>query len=132
MTLKELNELRDMHFHIRRLKRRIAEIESLAYPQSPKTDNSPSDTHNNSSKTERAVEKTEKHKAVLIRLKEDYERRVSDLEAEIYTLEDEHIKAILGSRFIDAHSWLQVARDGGGRNTADGVRKACFRFFENK
>ena len=65
MTLRELNELRDMRFHIKRLKRRIAEIESAALPQSPKTDNSPGGTHGNPSKTERVVEKTERHKAAL-------------------------------------------------------------------
>ena len=130
MTLRELNELRDMRFHIKRLKRRIAEIESAALPQSPKTDNSPGGTHGNPSKTERVVEKTERHKAALYALKEDYERRVSELETEIYSLDDEHIKAILISRFVDARSWVQVAHEVGGGNTADGVRKACFRFFQ--
>ena len=132
MTLKELNELRDMRFHIKRLKRRIAEIESLAFPQSPRTDKEPGGAHSGGSKTEIVVENAEQHKATLCELKEDYERRVSELEREIYTLDDEHIKAILISRFVDAKSWLQVAMEIGGDNTADAVRMACFRFLQNK
>ncbi len=129
LTLKSLNELRNMQYHIRRLKRRIAEIESGALPQSPKTDGIPQG-RSNISKTERTVEKSERYKAVLQRIKEDYERRVREVETEIYSLDDEFIKAILISRFADAHSWRQVARDIGGNNTADSVRMACMRFFQ--
>ena len=132
MTLKELNELRDMHYHIKRLKRRIEEIESAAYPQSLKTDGMTGGSGNSVSKVEKVVEKAERHKAALIALKADYEQRVSELETEIYALEDEHIKAILISRFVDTHSWVQVAHEIGGGNTADSVRMSCMRFFQKK
>ena len=130
MTLKELNELRDMYFHIRRLRRRIAEIESAAYPQSVNTDKIVSSGNLPTSKTERVIERAEPHKAELMRLKEDYERRVSAVESEIYALDDEFIKAVLLSRFVDGNSWRRVAREIGGNNTEDSVKKACYRFFD--
>ena len=132
MTLKELNELRDMYFHIRRLRRRIAEIESAAYPQSVNTDKLVSSGNLPTSKTERVIERAEPHKAELMRLKEDYERRVSAVESEIYALDDEFIKAVLLSRFVDGNSWRRVAREIGGNNTESSVRMACKRFFHKK
>ena len=129
LTLKALKELRDMRFHIIRLKRRIAEIESAALPQSPKTDSITGGT-SNGSKTERTVERADEHKMKLAELKADYEKRVKEIETEIYALDDEFIKAVLLSRFADAHSWRQVAKDVGGNNTENGVRMACVRFFQ--
>lgn len=132
MNLRELNELRDMRFHIKRLKRRIAEIEGQIYPHGMNADAPSSGIKSHTSKIEQIVERTEKHKLELMKLKNEYEYKVSALESEIYALKDEHIKAILISRFVDARSWIQVAHDIGGGNTADGVRKACFRFFAKR
>ena len=129
MTLKQLNELRDMHFHIKRLKRRISEMESAVYPQSVRTDKIVTSGGAPSNAIERTVENTERYKSELMNLKAEYESRVREVESEIYALEDEHIKAILLSRFADAHSWARVASDLGGNNTAESVRKACVRYF---
>lgn len=132
MTLKQLNELRDMHFHIKRLKRRISEMESAVYPQSVRTDKVITTGGAPSNVIERTVENTERYKAELLSLKADYESRVREVESEIYALKDEHIKAILISRFADANSWARVARDLGGNNTAESVKKACYRFFQKQ
>lgn len=132
MTLKQLNELRDLYFHIKRLKRRISEMESAIYPQSVKTDKVITTGGAPSNVIERTVENTERYKSELLKLKADYESRVREVESEIYALKDEHIKAILISRFADANSWARVAHDLGGNNTAESVKKACYRFFQKQ
>lgn len=43
--------------------------------------------------------------------------------------EDARMRMILDLRFAKRLSWVKVAERIGGGNTADGVRKACFRYL---
>ena len=45
---------------------------------------------------------------------------------------DAHIAKAMRLRFLDGLSWRAVARRMGGGNTEDGVRKAVFRYVEER
>ena len=49
----------------------------------------------------------------------------------IQSVDDSMIRQILTYRFIDCLPWSKVAIKIGGDNTADGVKKACYRYLEN-
>ena len=130
-TYAELNDLRFLPWHIRQLSRRIAEIESRALPQSPKTDGMPRGGNTDGNTIERTVETAEKQIQALETLKVDYEQRRASTEMKIYAISNEYVKTILIARFINNYTWRRVAREIGGGNTAEGVRKACMRYLVN-
>lgn len=50
----------------------------------------------------------------------------------IASVGDSLTRQILALRYIDGLSWLQVANRIGGGNTADSVKKQCYRFLEKE
>ena len=73
----------------------------------------------------------------LLRLKDRLERRKSDLQdlrAEIFEwvegIEDSLLRQVIILRHVNGLGWRQVAREIGGGNTADSVRKMHDRHFE--
>ncbi len=73
----------------------------------------------------------------LLRLRDRLERRKSDLQdlrAEIFEwvegIEDSLLRQVIILRHVNGLSWRQVAREIGGGNTADSVRKMHDRHFE--
>ena len=48
----------------------------------------------------------------------------------IMAVDDSLMRQILIARFVDGKNWLQVAESVGGHNTADSVKKACYRFLK--
>lgn len=61
-----------------------------------------------------------------------YEAVKQELEEAIDRCDDWRIALILKYRFIDLLTWQQIANRIGGKNTADGVRKACERYIREK
>jgi len=73
----------------------------------------------------------------LLRLRDRLERRMNDLQdmrAEIFAwvegIEDSLLRQIIVLRHVNGLSWRKVAREIGGGNTADSVRKMHDRHFE--
>lgn len=62
--------------------------------------------------------------------REQYLKEQAAIEDYIETVADYQVRLILLYRFVDLMSWNQVARRIGGNNTADSVRKICYRFLE--
>lgn len=65
-------------------------------------------------------------------LREKIRRRGKErdrLRAYIDGVEEAQMRMILDLRFAKRLSWVKVAQRIGGPNTADGVRKACFRYL---
>lgn len=69
---------------------------------------------------------------------EDLKKRISHLESEcaqekkileryIATIEDDQTRMVFRLRFVHCMTWSQVARAIGGRNTANSVKKICYR-----
>ena len=61
-----------------------------------------------------------------------YEAVKQELEEAIDRCGDWRIALILKYRFVDLLTWPQIANRIGGKNTADGVRKACDRYIREK
>lgn len=53
----------------------------------------------------------------------------TELEAYISTIDDSLTRQIIHHRFVCACSWRQVAQRVGGGNSAEGVKKICYRFL---
>ncbi len=64
------------------------------------------------------------------REREEYIKEQAVIEDYIGTVDNYQDRLILLHRFVDLMSWRQVARRLGGKNTADSVRKACYRFLK--
>lgn len=62
--------------------------------------------------------------------REEYIKEQAVIEDYIGTVDNYQDRLILLHRFVDLMSWGQVARRLGGKNTADSVRKACYRFLK--
>lgn len=62
--------------------------------------------------------------------REEYIKEQAVIEDYIMTVDNYQDRLILLHRFVDLMSWRQVARRLGGKNTADSVRKACYRFLK--
>lgn len=56
----------------------------------------------------------------------------NEVEEYIESIEDSRMRRIIEMRFIDKMTWNQVANNIGGRNTDDSVKKAFYRFIEEK
>lgn len=71
-------------------------------------------------------------KANLETLENQLLERVNIVEEFINNLDDSRMRRLLGLRFIDDLSWIQVAHKMGGKHTEEGCRKAVERFFYTK
>ena len=58
-----------------------------------------------------------------------YEKR--KIMAFINNIDDCFIRLIFKLRFIDCKNWRDVAKEIGGGNTVEGVKKKCYRFLNN-
>lgn len=58
-----------------------------------------------------------------------YEKR--KIMAFINNIDDCFIRLIFKLRFIECKNWRDVAKEIGGGNTVEGVKKKCYRFLNN-
>ncbi len=145
MTVRDLSQLSYMDMEIKRLeelrKKKASDLEGLrsrstsmtvnmsGMPRSASPRNNLEDIIALIDEKEREIISLDKRiqkKRIL------YESVKQELEEEIETCDDCRIALILKLRFVDLLSWQQVANRIGGKNTADGVRKACDRYLRKK
>lgn len=69
---------------------------------------------------------------ILNALKSEIEETVNDVQIYINSIEDSHTRRILSMRYVDGMTWKQVAKNVGGGNTEDAVRKTIERFLERE
>lgn len=129
MTLKELSQLYYLNREIETLKRQLAEIECYAEGITQSFSGMP---HGGST--------SDKVGAGAVRiadLKSKIENRqiacwqeYCKLNDYISNIDDSFIRQIMSYRFINGLSWQQVADCIGGGNTADSVKKVCYRHLE--
>lgn len=75
--------------------------------------------------------RAKKLKNKLIKKKNELLTLQEEVQNFIDKIEDCMIRQIIINRFINGHSWVKVARDIGGDNTADGVRMLVKRYLDN-
>lgn len=71
-------------------------------------------------------------KSILHALKSEIEQSINDVQEFINGIEDSHVRRIVTMRFVDGMKWKQIAKNIGGGNTEDSVRKAVERFLERE
>lgn len=129
MTLKELSQLYWLNREIEADQRRIDALQVAAYaPPPPDMSGMP-----HAGETARRVENMAVEITTLqgiIRAKQEqclYER--IRLERYIATIPDSLTRQIFTLRFVNGLDWAQVAYSIGGGNTADSVKKTCYRYL---
>ncbi len=71
-------------------------------------------------------------KSILHSLRAESEQSVNDVLVFINGIEDAHIRRIVTMRYVDGLKWRQIAKNVGGGNTEDSVRKTVERFLEKE
>jgi len=129
MTLKELSQLYYLNREIETLKRQLAEIECYAEGTTQSLSGMP---HGGSTSDKvgagavRIADLKSKIKNRQIACWQEY----CKLNDYISNIDDSFIRQIMSYRFVNGLSWQQVADCIGGGNTADSVKKVCYRHLE--
>lgn len=71
-------------------------------------------------------------KATLQSLENELIEKIDEVEQFIRGIEDSRMRRIISFRFIDGMTWEQVGINMGGGNNADNIKKAFYRFMEEK
>lgn len=127
MTKKELSQLYYLNREIERERQRLIELETAATNVSAKISGLPSGG-GISDKTAIAAAIADSRVMIEAKMKlciVEYNR----LNRYIANVSDSFIRQILQLRYVDGRSWNAVAMHIGGGNTADGVKKAAYRFI---
>lgn len=129
MTVKELSQLYYLNREIERDKQRLAELEAAAESDTAKITGMP---HGSG-----AGDKIGRYAADIADLRALIELNIqkcwyefSRLNRYIAGIDDSLIRQILTLRFVNGLPWQQVAMSIGGNNTADGVKKVCYRYLD--
>lgn len=127
-TKKELSNLFFLNLEIEKEKQRLSELEAAATDTSAKISGLPH-VSGLSDKTAIAAEIADTRSIIDAKIKAsvvEYNRLIRY----ISSIDDSLIRQILRYRYIDGCSWIAVAMRIGGNNTADSVKKVCYRFLE--
>ena len=134
MTRQELKQIRYLKREIRLIQEQIAAVESEIVTDKV-TGSDPDHPWTERHYIIRGLpgERNEK----LLRLRDRLERRKSDLQdmrVEIFewveSIDDSLLRQVIILRHVNGLSWRQVAREIGGGNTAESIRKLHDRYFE--
>lgn len=71
-------------------------------------------------------------KATLQSLENELIDKIGEVETFIASIDDSRMRRIISFRFIDGMTWEQVGINMGGGNNADTMKKAFYRFMEEK
>lgn len=131
MTRKEITRIYYYNKEIEALENALDDIETGSL-QSPKLDGMPKAAQGKSNPTEeRGIAAADLRTMI-----EDYKRSIEIRRKEIYEyitqLDDPLMELIIMYRCINLCTWDQVAAYVGGQNTADSVRMAFNRHFEEQ
>ena len=80
----------------------------------------------------RLKERLYNRKATLQSLENEIMDKIDEIEKFIKSVDDSRMRRIISFRFIDGMTWEQVGINMGGGNNADTMKKAFYRFMEEK
>ena len=130
MTLEELSQLYDLKKEVKKDEKRLKILEEDAVSLSSPVVTDMPQYHSNVSRTEISSEKIDQLCSII----QDKKNRCLDeqikLETYIASIDNSHIRRIFTLRFVDGYSWGRVAREVGGNNTIDSVKKTCYRYIK--
>ena len=128
MTLHELSQLYWIKKEIRADERRLRVLRQSMGVPSPVSDGMPrsTDVH---SRTERIALDIVELEEIIQEKQARCLREQVRLERYIAAIPDSLTRQVFTERFIECRSWQGVASHIGGGNTAEGVRKVCYRYL---
>lgn len=128
MTVKELSQLYYLNREIERGKQSLKALEDKIGPAAPALSGMPHSPNRTASATERiAVEMVDLEAIIAAKQIQCIHERAR-LMRYIHGIEDSFTRSIFELRFVEGMSWQQVANRI-GNNTADSVRKRCYRYL---
>lgn len=132
LTLKTLNKYYLLEEAISDCEESIAYIEARLIG-SPKIDTSgipKNPTPKN--RTEETYIELAQRKADLEKMKRKYEEQKKEVEEYINCIDDLLVKRIFEKRVLQNKRWSVVAKELGGNNTTDSVKKMYYRYLNNE
>lgn len=131
MTVKELSQLYWLNREIELDQERLAELEQKASSvSSPNLSGMPGSPNRSNNKIERYVADIVDLQMIIQAKQQQCLHERNRLERYISTIPDSLTRQIFTLRFINGLPWLQVALHIGGNNTADSVKKTCYRYID--
>lgn len=128
MTKREAGQLYHIRKEISIWQNELNKLQNKSYIKSPEVTGMPMGSGTSDKTADRSVEEVE-----LERMIREYESKASKLEKEIMmfiaSIEDSCDRMIVVLRVMCRMTWNEVAREIGGGNTEDGVRKRFERLF---
>lgn len=131
MTIRELSQLHWLKQEIADLQERLVQMEARAYRLSLEAKDGAQST-GGSGDGMGLVAAMLDTRAALEKAKIEAEREQLRLLDYIQTVPDVWVRRLMRLRFADGLTWTAVAMRAGGSNTADGVRKAVFRYIDGQ
>jgi hypothetical protein len=131
MTNRELNQLHYIKREKLMWQRKLDKINNRSTVASPIITGMPRSTVTRNALEDDTVEKVE-IETIIKGLRAKAQRQEREILKYINSIDDSFIRQIMVHRHIDCMSWVGVAMEMGGGNTADGVRKAHDRFLQRK
>ena len=127
MTIEKLNEIKELSKTINALKRRLAVTKAKSISTTSSLSGVPR-APGISDKVGNSVADIDEIKRKI----HNARRRRKRLKVYIYCIDDDYMREIMISKFIDGDTWEGIAAEIGNGNTKDSVRKSCERFLERE
>lgn len=129
MTVKELSQLYYLTLEIGRIEKTLKELENGIGPGTQVITGMPHSANRAASATERLAVKLADLRALIAERQARCVLERDRLEQYIQEIPDSLTRAVFELRFAECLSWPQVADSLGGGNTAEGVKKRCYRYL---
>ena len=130
LTLQELNKLRKSISTVRKLQNKINAKKRCAESASPNISDMPSSHGSAEGKSNIILSYIDDERVLEQLLKEIILENASALKF-IMSISDLQLQLIFRYRFLNGYSWVKVANEIGGGNTADGIRKQVTRYLSS-
>lgn len=132
MTKRELSQYYWLCREIQADERRLRELRSRAEsPRAASLSGTPGGGADGSA-TERIVSEMTDLEAIIAAKQIQCIHERQRIERYIADIPDSLTRMIFTFRFVDGMSWVKVAMRVGGGNTADGVKKRCYRYLKGE
>ena len=128
MTKQELSNLYWLNREIEEEKRKLEELETAASGCTAKITGLPHVTGVNQKVESYGILIAEQRELIELKIKQSI-IEYNKLNRFVANISDSYIRQIISLRYINGLKWFQVAMHMGGGNTADGVKKACYRYL---
>lgn len=129
MNVRQLSQLYYLNMLIKRNERRLEEMRDRLTCITPKLSGMPGKAGASDSIGDTMPEIVDLIRRIEVE-KAAYVQEKAKLEGYLNGIEDAQVRLIFVLRFVDLKSWNDVADVLGGNNSADSVKKVCYRYLK--